>query len=300
MTVATTTTTIDAVRPAFTHQSYGREVTRRLLRKPLAIVGLTLLCAMIAAAMLAPLIAPYEPDAQGAGDPFVPPGRANLFGTDQFGRDVLTRVLYGGRVSLQVGLVAVAIGGTLGLLLGCAAGYVSGWTDEAVMRVIDIMLAFPGILLAIAVVIMLGPSLYNLMIAVGIGTVPTFARVVRASVLDIKERDYVAAARALGTADLAIIARHILPNIMAPFIILATLDVATAILSGTALSYLGLGARPPTAEWGLMLSEGRTSIRTAWWVGTFPGLAITITVIGINLLGDALRDALDPRLRGTR
>jgi peptide/nickel transport system permease protein len=298
--VATTTTAIETARPSFAQQSYGREVMRRLLRKPTAIVGLTLLLIMIAAAMLAPLLAPYEPDEQGAGDPFAPPSRANLLGTDQFGRDVLTRVLYGGRISLQVGLIAVAIGGSLGLVLGCAAGYVSGWTDEAVMRFIDVMLAFPGILLAIAVVIMLGPSLQNLMIAVGIGAVPTFARIVRASVLDIKERDYVAAAHALGTADLVIIARHILPNIMAPFIVLATLDVATAILSGTALSYLGMGAKPPTAEWGLMLSEGRTSIRTAWWVGTFPGLAITITVIGINLLGDALRDALDPRLRGTR
>jgi peptide/nickel transport system permease protein len=298
--VATTTTVIQAARPSFTHKSYGREVMRRLVRKPLAIVGLTLLAAMILTAVTAPLIAPYEPDAQGVGDPFAPPGRGNLFGTDQFGRDVFTRVLYGGRISLQVGLIAVAIGGTLGLLLGCVAGYMSGWADEVVMRVIDIMLAFPGILLAIAVVVMLGPSLYNLMIAVGIGAVPTFARIVRASVLDVKERDYVAAARALGIVDLVIVARHILPNIMAPFIVLATLDVATAILSGTALSYLGMGAKPPTAEWGLMLSEGRTSIRTAWWVGTFPGLAITITVIGINLLGDALRDALDPRLRGTR
>jgi peptide/nickel transport system permease protein len=295
-----TTSLVDTARPSFAQQSYGREVMRRLARKPTAIVGLTLLLIMIAAAMLASTLAPYEPDEQGAGDPFAPPSRANFLGTDQFGRDVFTRVLYGGRISLQVGLIAVAIGGSLGLVLGCAAGYLSGWTDEAVMRFIDVLLAFPGILLAIAVVIMLGPSLHNLMIAVGVGTVPTFARIVRASVLDVKERDYVAAAHALGTADLVIIGRHILPNIMAPFIVLATLDVATAILSGTALSYLGMGAKPPTAEWGLMLSEGRTSIRTAWWVGTFPGLAITITVIGINLLGDALRDALDPRLRGTR
>jgi peptide/nickel transport system permease protein len=196
--------------------------------------------------------------------------------------------------------VAVAIGGTAGLVLGCLAGYLSGWVDETVMRFIDIMLAFPGILLAIAVVVMLGPSLYNLMIAVGVGAIPTFSRVVRAAVLEAKERDYVAAARAMGVTDLMIVARHILPNIMAPFIVLATLDVATAILSGTALSYLGMGAKPPSPEWGLMLSEGKTFIRNAWWVGTFPGLAITLTVIGINLLGDALRDALDPRLKGTR
>jgi peptide/nickel transport system permease protein len=281
-------------------QSYRREVVRRLVRKPIAITGAALLVVMVLAATLAPTLAPYEPDAQGVGDPFAPPSAQFLFGTDQFGRDIFSRVAYGGRISLQIGLVAVAIGGSVGLILGCLAGYASGWADEVVMRLIDIMLAFPGILLAIAVVTMLGPSLYNLMIAVGVGAIPTFARVVRASVLETKERDYVAAARVIGVSDLMIVWRHILPNILAPFIVLATLDVATAILSGTALSYLGLGAKPPTPEWGLMLSDGRNFIRNAWWVGTFPGLAITVTVIGINLLGDGLRDALDPRLRGTR
>jgi peptide/nickel transport system permease protein len=293
-------TVIRLPRDAYGFQSYRREVARRLARKPIAIVGGALLFVMVVAAIFAASLAPYEPDAQGVGDPFEPPSARFPMGTDQFGRDVLSRVLYGGRISLQIGLVAVAIGGSVGLVLGCLAGYASGWADEIVMRFIDIMLAFPGILLAIAVVTMLGPSLYNLMIAVGIGSIPTFARVVRASVLDAKERDYVAAARVIGVADLAIILRHILPNILAPFIVLATLDVATAILSGTALSYLGLGAKPPTPEWGLMLSDGRNFIRHAWWVGTFPGLAITVTVIGINLLGDGLRDALDPRLRGTR
>ena len=281
-------------------QTFRREVLRRLIRKPLAIVGTTLLVIMIGAALFAPFIAQHPPDAQGVAEPFEPPSIKHPFGGDQFGRDNFSRVLHGGRISLQIGLVAVAIGGSLGLVLGCLAGYLSGWVDETVMRFIDIMLAFPGILLAIAVVVMLGPSLYNLMIAVGVGAIPTFSRVIRAAVLEAKERDYVAAARAIGVTDLMIVARHILPNIMAPFIVLATLDVATAILSGTALSYLGLGAKPPSPEWGLMLSEGKTFIRNAWWVGTFPGLAITVTVIGINLLGDALRDALDPRLRGTR
>ncbi len=281
-------------------QTFRREVLRRLVRKPLAIAGTTLLAIMIGAAIFAPFIAPFPPDAQGVADPFEPPSPKHPFGGDQFGRDNLSRVLYGGRISLQIGLVAVAIGGTAGLVLGCLSGYLSGWVDETVMRFVDIMLAFPGILLAIAVVVMLGPSLYNLMIAVGVGAIPTFSRVIRAAVLEAKERDYVAAARAMGVTDLMIVARHILPNIMAPFIVLATLDVATAILSGTALSYLGLGAKPPSSEWGLMLSEGKTFIRNAWWVGTFPGLAITLTVIGINLLGDGLRDALDPRLRGTR
>jgi peptide/nickel transport system permease protein len=287
-------------RQAAPFQTFRREVFRRLIRKPLAIAGLSLLLLMIGTAVFAPFIAPHPPDEQGVADPFEPPSGKHLFGADQFGRDNFSRVLFGGRISLQIGLVAVAIGGSAGLILGCLAGYLSGWVDETVMRFIDIMLAFPGILLAIAVVVMLGPSLYNLMIAVGVGAIPTFSRVIRAAVLEAKERDYVAAARAMGVSDLMIVARHILPNIMAPFIVLATLDVATAILSGTALSYLGLGAKPPAAEWGLMLSEGKTYIRDAWWVGTFPGLAITLTVIGINLLGDALRDALDPRLRGTR
>jgi peptide/nickel transport system permease protein len=278
--------------------SYGRELLRRLLRKPLAILGAALLGATVASALLAPLVAPYDPDEQGVAAPLSPPSPAHWFGTDQFGRDVLSRVLFGGRLSLQVGFIAVAIGGSAGLALGCLAGYAGGFTDDAVMRMIDIMLAFPGILLAIAAVTMLGPGLRNLMIAVGIGTIPSFCRVVRSSAMAARERDYVLAARAIGVPDLLMMARHILPNILAPFIVLATLNVATAILSGTALSYLGLGATLPTPEWGLMLSEARNFISAAWWVGTFPGIGITLTVIGINLLGDSLRDALDPRLRG--
>lgn len=280
--------------------TYRQEVTRRLRRKPIAILGFTLLMVVGFSSLFAPWVAPYDPAKQGLSRPFSPPSATHLFGTDQFGRDVFSRVIYGGRISLQVGLIAVVIGGGLGLVLGALAGYAGGWTDEVIMRLIDIKLAFPGILLAIAVVVMLGPGLYNVMIAVGIGTVPTFTRVVRASVLAAKDRDYVVAARALGASDLSIMVRHILPNVIAPFVVLVTLDVATAILSGTALSYLGMGAKPPTPEWGLMLSDGRDFIRYAWWVGTFPGLAITLTVIGINLLGDGLRDALDPRLRGTR
>lgn len=279
--------------------SHRQEVLQRLRRNPTAIVGFVLLTIMVLSSLVAPWVVPYDPAKQGISRPFAPPSATHLFGTDQFGRDVFSRVLYGGRISLTVGLVAVVIGGGLGLLLGSAAGYMGGWTDEVIMRLIDIKLAFPGILLAIAVVVVLGPSLYNVMIAVGIGSVPAFTRVVRASVLAAKNRDYVVAARALGASDLSIM-RHILPNILAPFIVLATLDVASAILSGTALSYLGMGAKPPTSEWGLMLSNGRDFVRFAWWVGTFPGLAITITVVGINLMGDGLRDALDPRLRGTR
>jgi peptide/nickel transport system permease protein len=213
---------------------------------------------------------------------------------------VFSRVVYGGRVSLQLGLISVAIGGSVGLVIGLIAGYFGGYVEEVAMRLIDIMLAFPGILLALAIVILLGPGLQNLMIAVGIGAIPTIARVVRGSVLDVKSRDYIAAARVLGVSDGSILLRHILPNVMAPFIVLVTLDVATAILAGTSLSFLGIGVKPPSSEWGLMLTDARNFLRNAWWVGTFPGLAITATVVAINLLGDGLRDALDPRLRGSR
>jgi len=284
-------------RVAFKSPAYA--VLRRVFRRPPVIVGAVLLTMVICSAVLAPVIAPFSPYVQGVGDPLQGPSARHPFGTDQFGRDVFSRVVHGGRISLQVGLIAVAIGGSAGLVFGCAAGYVGAWTDEVVMRFVDIMLAFPGILLALAIVILLGPGIYNLMIAVGIGTIPTIARVVRASVLEVKTRDYVAAARALGVSDAGILRRHILPNILAPFTVLVTLDVATAILSGTSLSFLGIGTKPPSPEWGLMLTDARNFLRDAWWVGMFPGLAITGTVIGINLLGDGLRDALDPRLRGT-
>jgi peptide/nickel transport system permease protein len=275
------------------------EVMRRLFRKPQAIVGATLVSLVVLSAVFAPVLTSFHPHRQGVGDPLQPPSLTHLFGTDQFGRDVFSRVVYGGRISLQIGLVAVAIGGSLGLAMGSLAGYLSGWTDEAIMRFVDVMLAFPGILLALAIVILLGPGQYNLMIAVGIGVVPTISRVVRASVLEVKSRDYVSAARAVGAADARIVFRHILPNTMAPFIVLVTLDVAAAILAATSLSFLGIGSKPPSSEWGLMLTDARDFLRDAWWMGTFPGAAITVTVVGINLLGDSLRDVFDPRLRGT-
>jgi peptide/nickel transport system permease protein len=289
-----------AGRHRFTLKSPAREAMRRLVRKPQALVGGALLALVVLAALLAPALAPYPPNRQGVGDPLQSPSSAHFFGTDQFGRDVFSRVLHGGRISLQLGLISVAIGGSIGLLIGSLAGYFGGRVEEVAMRFIDIMLAFPGILLALAIVILLGPGLQNLMIAVGIGAIPTIARVVRGSVLDVKSRDYISAARVLGVSDGQILMRHVLPNVMAPFIVLVTLDVATAILAGTSLSFLGIGVKPPASEWGLMLTDARNFIRDAWWVGTFPGLAITTTVVGINLLGDGLRDALDPRLRGSR
>jgi peptide/nickel transport system permease protein len=289
-----------AQRQRVSLRSPAREALRRLIRKPQALLGAGLLVVVVLGALLAPALSPFPPNRQGVGDPLKGPSSTHFFGTDQFGRDVFSRVMHGGRISLQLGLISVAIGGSLGLLIGSLAGYFGGTVEEVAMRFVDIMLAFPGILLAFAIVILLGPGLQNLMIAVGIGAIPTIARVVRGSVLDVKSRDYISAARALGVSDGLILTRHILPNVMAPFIVLVTLDVATAILAGTSLSFLGIGVKPPASEWGLMLTDARNFLRDAWWVGTFPGLAITVTVVGINLLGDGLRDALDPRLRGSR
>jgi peptide/nickel transport system permease protein len=226
-----------------------------------------------------------------------PPSPDHWFGTDQYGRDILSRVLYGARLSLQTGLVAVAIAATTGSLLGLAAGYYGNLTDSIIMRMVDVMLAFPGILLAMAIVAVLGPSLINVMIAVGIGATPTYARVVRSSVLSAKELPYVLAARSIGTSNARQMFVHILPNTLSPIIVLSSLSIAAAILAASGLSFIGLGAQPPTPEWGAMLNQGRTYLREAWWMTTFPGLAIMVTVMSINMIGDGLRDALDPRLR---
>jgi peptide/nickel transport system permease protein len=225
------------------------------------------------------------------------PSAAYPMGTDQFGRDILSRIIFGARLSLQVGFIAVGIASAIGITLGMVAGYYGRWIDGAIGIVIDIMLAFPGILLALAIVAVLGPNLVNLMVAVGIASVPTYARLIRGAVLSARELTYVEAARVVGAKDRTIMFRHIMPNVLAPAIVLATLGIGQAILIGAAISFLGLGAKPPTAEWGAMLSSGRNFLQQAWWITLFPGVAIMITVLSINLLGDGLRDALDPRLR---
>lgn len=277
--------------------SLTRDTLRRLWMNPGAIAGAFVLAVMVLSAILAPLIAPYDPIAQDTTAIRAAPSAQHLFGTDNFGRDVFSRVLYGGRMSLPVGFVAVGITAVAGVALGLIAGYYGRAIDSVIMRWVDIMLAFPGILLAMALVAILGSSLFNLMLAVGIAAIPEYTRVVRGTVLSAREAEYVVAARVTGARDRSIVLRHILPNVLPPVIVLATLGIAGAIILGSTLSFLGLGIKPPTPEWGNMLADGRSMLRHQWWVSLFPGLAIMLTVLAINLLGDGLRDALDPRIR---
>jgi peptide/nickel transport system permease protein len=270
---------------------------RRLLRDPGTIGALLVLLLILASAVGAPLLPLANPIQVDSPHALYSPGTPFLFGSDQYGRDVFSRVVYGGRISLLVGPIAVIIALVPGVTVGLIAGYYGRWVDTLLMRVIDVMLAFPGILLALGIVAVLGPSLTSLMVAVGISTIPTYARLTRASVLSARENLYVDAARVVGAPDIAILLRHILPNVVAPLIVVSTLGVGAAILVAATLSFLGLGSQPPTPEWGRMLSEGRQYLREQWWIATFPGLAIMLTVLALNVLGDGLRDVLDPRLR---
>jgi peptide/nickel transport system permease protein len=270
---------------------------RRLLRQRGALIGLGVLALLAGAALAAPWLSPRDPIKTAPRDALKPPGSGYVLGSDQLGRDVLSRVLHGARISLVVGLVSVSIAVALGTPVGLAAGYYGGWLDTAAMRVVDVMLAFPGILLALAIVSVLTPSLPHLMVAVGVAAVPTYARLVRGSVLSAREHLYVEAARAIGCRDVPLLVRYVLPNVVAPVVVTATLGMGTAILSAAALSFLGLGSQPPEPEWGRMLSEGRDYLREAWWIATFPGTGIMLTVLAMNLVGDGLRDVLDPRLR---
>lgn len=273
------------------------DVLRRLRRSKSALLGGVILAGLIAAAVAAPLLTPWDPLVMNPVDGLQPPSARHWFGTDILGRDLLTRVLFGARISLQTGLISVTIAILIGVPVGLSAGFYGGLTDRSLMRLVDLMLTFPGILLALVVIAILGPNLLNAMLAVGISASPTFARVVRGAVLSSREQTYVEAARAAGCTNARIMLRHILPNTVAPIIVLGTLGVAGAIIAAAALSYLGLGTQPPTPEWGGLLSEGRNYLRVAWWMTTFPGLAIMTAVLSINLLGDGLRDALDPRLQ---
>ncbi|MCL6642943.1 MAG: ABC transporter permease, partial [Candidatus Bipolaricaulota bacterium] len=259
-------------------------------------VGLVMLAIGVLAAVFAPYLAPYDPVQMRLVDSRLPPSLAHPFGCDELGRDILSRVIYGFRISLTIGAISVGIGLAGGVVMGAAAGFFGGWVDLVVMRVVDIMLSFPAILLAIVVVVVLGPGLANAMVAIGVAQVPSYARLARATVLKWKSEQFVEAARALGASDVRIIARHILPNCVSPLIVESTLAVATSILSAASLGFLGLGAVPPTPEWGVMLSRGQTYMRIAPHITVFPGLAILVTVMAFNLVGDGLRDALDPRM----
>ena len=277
--------------------SQVREVWRRLKRNRAAIVGGIIVILFVATAILAPWLSPYHPNEGDLTKRLKAPDREHLLGTDPLGRDVLSRVIYGARISLQIQIVAVVIAMFVGTILGMVGGYYGGTFDNLIMRLMDILLAFPGIFLAIAIIAVLGPGLTNLMLAAGIYSIPQFARIVRGSVLSLKEKEFVEAARAVGEKDFNILFRYLLPNSMAPIIVQTTLRMATVLLTASGLSFLGLGVQPPTPEWGAMLSNARAYLITAPHVATVPGLAIMMVVMGFNLFGDGLRDSLDPRLR---
>jgi peptide/nickel transport system permease protein len=276
---------------------------KRLARRRTALFGLAVVVVVILSAVGAPLVTVFDPIEQDINQRLKEPGwrnaagQAHVLGTDHLGRDILARIIYGSRVALVVGLSAVLISGVLGMAIGLVSGYFGGKVDDFFMRLADIQLAFPFILLAIAVIGVLGPSLRNIIVVIGVSSWVVYARVVRGEVLSIREREFVQAAIALGSRDGRVVLRHVLPNAFTPWLVVATLDMARVIVIESALSFLGLGVQPPTPTWGGMLADGRVYLSTAWWLATFPGLAILVTVLGINLLGDGLRDTLDPRLK---
>ncbi len=275
----------------------------RLARRRTALFGFCVVVVVVLTALAAPLLTPFDPTVQDIGERLKAPGwhdeagRLRPLGTDHLGRDLLARVIYGARPALLVGFAAVVISGLLGMLVGLLSGYFGGWIDDVFMRLADIQLAFPFILLAIAVIGVVGPSLTTIIVVIGVSSWVVYARIVRGAVLSVREREFVQAARALGGRDMRVLARHVLPNVLTPWLVVATLDMARVIVIESALSFLGLGVQPPTPTWGGMLADGRVYISTAWWLATFPGLAILVTVLGINLFGDGLRDTLDPRLK---
>jgi peptide/nickel transport system permease protein len=263
----------------------------------LAIVGLVLVLSLFVIAGLARVISPYDPALIDVDQILYPPSTEHLLGTDHLGRDVFSRMIWGSRISLLVGFIAIGIATLIGTILGAVAGYYGGWVDSIIMRFVDIMLCFPTFFLILAVIAILEPSIWNIMIVIGVTSWMGVARLIRAEFLSLMDREFVLAARAEGASDLRIIFRHILPNALAPVLVAATLGVAAAILTESALSFLGIGVQPPTASWGNMLAAGKDNIEIAWWLSLYPGLAILFTVLGYNLLGEGIRDAVDPRLK---
>ena len=278
-----------------TMKSSKKLALQQLKKNKIAIIGLIIIISLAFIALFAPFIAPHDPIEQNLDKRLLTPCREYPMGTDDLGRCLLSRIIYGARVSLKLGVIVVGIITVIGVTLGLISGYYGGIVDEIIMRLVDVVLAFPGIILALAIAGALGPGLFNVMLALAMVGWTGLARVVRGSVLSVKQKEFVESARALGCSDLHIMTRHILPNVMAPVIVLATLDMAFIILAAAGLSFLGLGAQPPTPEWGSMLNNGRAFMRTAPHLTTFPGLAIMVAVLAFNFLGDGLRDALDPR-----
>ena len=270
----------------------------RLRGDPLAMLGLAVVVGLATVAVFAPFFAPYDPIAQGdlTREAFLPPSPEHWLGTDQFGRDLLSRIVYGARISLTIGFVAVALAIVLGSLLGAIAGYLGGAVDTVIMRFTDMVMAFPRLVLLIMIIALFQPSLTLIILVLGLTQWPGTARLVRGEVLSLREQEYVEAARALGFGRARIILRHLLPNVLAPVIVAATLGIGNTIVLEAGLSFLGLGVQPPTPSWGTLVADGRQNLIGAWWVATFPGLAIVVTVLAFNLVGDGLRDALDPRL----
>jgi peptide/nickel transport system permease protein len=277
--------------------SLGAIALGQFRRSIVGLVGAALVAVFVLVAVLAPLLSPYDPIVADFADVLTPPSAKHLFGTDDIGRDILSRVIYGSRVSLQAGLFTVAVALAIGLPLGLIAGYVGGRVDNVLMRALEVVLSFPGLVLALGITAVLGPKLIHALFAIGVVFVPNFARLIRAQVLTVKENDFVAAARALGASDGRLVILHILPNCLAPLLVQSSFSVAFGILTESALSFLGMGTQPPTPSWGIMLSMGRGYLEQAPWLGAFPGAAIFLTVLGFNLLGDGIRDALDPRLK---
>ena len=270
----------------------------RVLRNPLALWGFVIIASVLAFALLAPLLAPYDPDAINVKSILLPPSTAHLMGTDSLGRDVFSRMLYGARISLLVGFVAVGIATVIGVILGAISGYYRGWVDVLIMRLVDVMLSIPTFFLILAVIAFLTPSIWNIMIVIGLTSWMGVTRLVRAEFLSLREREFVLASATLGARDHRLIFRHLLPNSLTPVIVSFVLGVASAVLVESGLSFLGLGVQPPQASWGNILTEGKEYIQFAWWLSFFPGMAILLTVLGYNLLGEGLRDALDPRNNG--
>ncbi len=278
-------------------ESFSAQTLYYLMRNRLAVIGGTLVALVFILSVFAPLIAPYNPSTIDIKNILVGPNFSHWLGTDDLGRDVLSRMLWGGRISLQVGFVAVGIATLIGIILGSLAGFYGGWIDSLIMRAVDIMLSIPTIFLILAVIAILEPSIINIMIIIGLTSWMEPARLIRAEFITLKEREFVIAAHAIGATDSRIIMKHVLPNGLSPILVSATMGIGGAILIESGLSFLGLGVQPPTPSWGSLLSAGKDNIEIAWWLSAFPGLAILITVLGYNLLGEGIRDALDPRQR---